>query len=68
MYENTKIIATIIPPIKILELKKREYTGSEEVVEGSLIEPTNEVKRMYPITRKGRNLPHPVLFGRLLGI
>jgi len=39
MYENTKIIATIIPPIKILELKKSEYTGSEEVVEGSLIEP-----------------------------
>lgn len=56
------------PPIKILELKKSEYTGSEEVVEGNLIEPTNEVKRMYPITRKGRNLPHPALLGRLLGI
>ncbi|HII96011.1 MAG TPA: hypothetical protein HA367_09840 [Candidatus Methanofastidiosum sp.] len=61
-------MATINPPIKILELKKSEYTGSEEVVEGSLIEPTKEVKIMYPITRKGRSLPHPGPLGRLLGI
>jgi len=68
IYENTSTMATIIPPIKILEERRRELIGSEEVVEGSLIEPTNDVKITYPITRKGKSLPHPGLFGRLLGI
>ncbi len=58
----------MIPPMKILEFEKIEYTGSEEDVEGSLIEPKKEVNSMYPITIKGRNLPHPVVLGLLLGI
>jgi len=32
------------PPIKMLELKNKEYTGSEDPVDGNLIEPMNEVK------------------------
>ncbi|KYC45082.1 MAG: hypothetical protein APG12_00230 [Candidatus Methanofastidiosum methylothiophilum] len=61
------MMATTSPPMKILEFKNTEYTGSEDPVEGSLIEPTNDVKRIYPITRNGRNLPHPAVLGRLLG-
>ncbi len=58
----------MIPPIKILELLNSEYTGSEEDVEGSLIEPKKDVNRIYPITNKGRNLPQLGPLGRLLGI
>ena len=61
-------MATIIPPMKILELQNSEYTGSEEVVEGSLIEPKKDVKRTYPITSNGRSLPQLGPLGRLLGI
>jgi hypothetical protein len=55
------------PPSKMLVLKKTDWIGSSKFVEGNLIEPTNDVKSIYPITRKGRSLPQPVLFGRLFG-
>ena len=65
---NNSTMATIIPAIKILELKNREYMGSEEDVKGNLIELTNDVKRIYPKTKSGRNLPHPAILGRFFGI
>jgi hypothetical protein len=63
-------MATITPPINILELKKNLKIGSDRYnsAEGKTIVPANDVKSIYPITIKGKNLLIPVALGRLLGI